>query len=117
MAVQNTTNGQNIAKDVKHCRSLWDRTKGLLGTKELKDTEACWLVPCSSIHTFGMRYAIDAYFLNKKNKVVGIMKNMKPNRMSPLFWGAYSVLEFSASDHKRCAVGDELRIEVGHENK
>ena len=114
MTIKNTTQNELLAVNVKHCRSLWSRVKGLLGTSHLGETEACWIAPCNSIHTFGMKYSIDAYFLDRKNQVVGIVKNMKPGRLSPVFFNAYSVMEFSVSDKRNCLVGDKLCAE---ENK
>ena len=38
--------------------TLWKRTKGLLGRAGLADDEGLW-IPTSSIHMFGMRFAID----------------------------------------------------------
>jgi uncharacterized membrane protein (UPF0127 family) len=45
------------------------------------------------IHTFFMKFPIDAIFLNHKFRVVRIIENMKPWRLSPWVFSADSVLE------------------------
>jgi hypothetical protein len=110
MLVKNLTQQTVIAEKVHHCSSLWKRLKGLLGTSKLDKNEACWLMPCGSIHTIGMRYAIDVLFLDKQKKVIAIHNNMRPNKFSPLHRGAHSVLELAAGGHN-CQVGDLLSFE------
>ena len=107
----NLTQNRVLSRNVKYCNRIFSRMKGLLGTSRPGEIEACWLVPCNSIHTLGMRYTIDAYFLNKKNEVVAIVKRLKPNRFSPLYLNAHSVLEFPAADGNHCQIGDRLAAE------
>ena len=107
----NKTRGTALARKIRYCTSLFDRMKGLLGTKTIADDEVCWLVACGSIHTFGMNYAIDAYFLNKHNEVIFLMKNLEPNRLSPVVWNAHSVVEFKSGPERNIRVGDELTWE------
>ncbi|MBI3307012.1 MAG: DUF192 domain-containing protein [Candidatus Omnitrophica bacterium] len=85
--------------------------KGLLGTKTIGDDEACWITSCMSVHTIGMRYAIDVYFLNHHNEVVFLLKNLKPNLFSPVVWNAHSVLEFKTGPERSIRVGDKLSWE------
>ena len=59
-----------------------------------------------------MRYPIDVYFLNKKNEVVFLLKNLEPNRLSPVVWNAYSVIEFKAGPERSIFIGDRLEWEV-----
>ena len=47
-------------------RSWLARLRGLLGTSELPADEGLWLSPCNSVHSLGMRYAIDVIFLNRE---------------------------------------------------
>lgn len=109
--LKNQTQNEVLAKQVQVCKGLWPRLKGLLGTKDLPADKACWIIPCNSVHTVGMRYAIDVYFLDKKNKVVSVIESMQPNRFSPLVFNAYSVLEFKAGAKRKARVGDEFQWE------
>lgn len=107
--IKNLTNNDVLATQVKPCTSFWARLKGLLGTRSLGAEDAFWITPCNSIHTIGMNYSIDAYFLNKAHEVVAIQKNMQPYRLSPIYRNAFSVLEFK-SGARNCRVGDKLAI-------
>ena len=69
-----------LASRLRLCRSYFSRLLGLMGTPRLDPDEACWIIPCNSVHTLGMKYPLDLYFLDKKNQVVAILENMKPNR-------------------------------------
>lgn len=63
--------------------SIFARARGLLGTN------ACWseggrvlvLAPCSSVHTFGMRYTLDIAFVNRHGMVLRSERNVRPGRL------------------------------------
>lgn len=117
LILKNKKHNQVIANKIHVCRGYFSRIKGLLGSSRIEDKEACWIIPCGSVHTFGMKYAIDVYFLDKKHKIIGIVKDLKPNRVSPLFWFAHSVLELATGIDRNCTVGDELVLEDHHDHK
>ena len=100
-----------LADRVRPCHDFLTRLRGLLGTRKLPAGEACWLRPCNAVHTLGMGYPLDLYFLDKKNRVVTVIRNLKPNRFSSLEGRAHSVLEFSAGHNRDCKVGDPLKFE------
>lgn len=110
-AILNRTQNRTLSEKVLYCRSLFQRIRGLLGTFK-EEAYACWLIPCSSIHTFGMKYPIDLYFLNRRQQIVKIMRNVPPFRCSPIVWKAYSVIEFPAGADTESQVGDELLLEM-----
>jgi uncharacterized protein len=86
---------QVIAEKVKMADTIYLRTVGLMFSKSLDGFDCLWIKPCSSIHTFFMRYPIDVIFLDKNLKVVKIIKNIKPWRMTLMYFGAAQCLEFS----------------------
>ena len=86
--------------------------RGLLGTKSLEPNEACWIIPCNSVHTFGMKYPLDIFFLDKNLLVVSIIKNLKPGRLSPVAWKAHSTLEMISSAERIIQVGDQLELKA-----
>jgi len=107
-----------LAAEVQLARSLWARFWGLMSRASLPEGHGLLLQPCTSVHTFFMRFPIDVIFLDKANRVVKIIPEMKPWRMKP--WrtalggrGAHSALELNGG----CAgaagleVGDTLTIE------
>ena len=55
------------------------------------------LIPgCRSVHTFGMRFAIDVLFLDEHREVIGERRNLRPWRVARQR-GARAVLEFPSS--------------------
>ena len=50
--------------------SVLKRMKGLIGrsAEEFVAGKALWIVPSEGIHTFGMRFPIDAAYLDSKGK-------------------------------------------------
>lgn len=107
----NKTQATAIAGKVRFCTNILTRMKGLLGTKTMADDEACWIIPGYSIHTFAMSYPIDIYFLNRQNEVVFLLKNLEPNRLSPVVWNAHSVIEFKTGPERNIHIGDKLSWE------
>ncbi len=88
------------------------RLRGLLFTRKFEPGKGLYLVPCSAIHMFGMSYAIDAIFLDKQNTVIGLVKNLKPWRISPYFKNAFGCLELPAGtiSSTGTAIGDKIEI-------
>lgn len=75
----------------------WSRLRGLLGREPLRldRAEALWLVPCSSIHTIGMRYSLDLVFLDRKGGVLDCQEHVQPWRMRRAR-GAHQTIEFAS---------------------
>jgi uncharacterized membrane protein (UPF0127 family) len=87
------------------------RLRGLLGRRGLQDGEGLLLTPSSSIHTFFMRFPIDAVFLDHVLCVVGISLNLRPWKLAGRR-GARWVLELPAGKSAQLALrtGDQLRL-------
>ena len=69
------------------------RMRGLLGRAPPAAAEALWLRPCRSIHTIGMRYAIDVLFLDRRGTVLRARRDLPPGRLAFAPRGTASVLE------------------------
>ncbi|CAB3755175.1 DUF192 domain-containing protein [Paraburkholderia humisilvae] len=98
---------------VKIAASAPERMRGLLGRGQLADDEALLLVPCRSVHTFGMRFPIDVMFVDRLWRVVAIHRRVPPARM--LFsLRAARTLEMSAgmTDVLSITIGDQLGLET-----
>src|SRR5688572_18871189 len=91
--VFNETKGRQLAAEVRLARSLWSRFWGLMGRRPLPDGQGLLLRPCTSVHTFFMRFPIDVIFLDRTNTVVKIIPSMKPWRAALGGRGAHSALE------------------------
>lgn len=94
--IYNVTKGVAIAQQAKFAATFGQRLKGLLGRSSLPENEALILKPCTSIHTFFMRFAIDVLFLGKDNRIVKLVPNIPPNRLSPIAWASQMAIELPA---------------------
>ena len=72
--------------------NFWLRLRGLLG-RDLAVGGGLLLLPCRQIHTFFMRYPIDAVYLNREGVVLRVDKGVKPWRGLPWEKRARAVLE------------------------
>ena len=89
------------------------RSLVLLGRTSMKPEEGLWIVPCPMIHTFFMKFPIDVLFLDAGQKVVRVIENLKPWRVSPWVFAARSVLELAGGALKGSVqVGDELEFKA-----
>ena len=88
--------GRVIVAQVEVADRMAARLVGLLGRSGLPDGRGLWIVPCSGIHTMGMRFAIDAIFLDRALRVLSIERGIAPGRLVRGPPGAHSVLELGA---------------------
>jgi hypothetical protein len=63
---------------VKLLTSIKDRTIGLIGYEK---PEPIMFLTRFGIHTFGLKFPIDVLVLDKNNKVVKLVENLKPNNL------------------------------------
>ena len=61
--------------------SLCARLIGLLSSRVCPQGEVLVLVPCKSIHTFGMREALDVAFVDGAARVVASYRDLPPSRI------------------------------------
>jgi hypothetical protein len=110
--VENGTRGTVLASRCGIADSFWSRGIGLLGRGSLADGEGLLITRTSTITMLFMRFAIDAVFVDRGTRVVGIAARLRP--WTPVVWvrGADAVLELPAGTAARTATqaGDVLRI-------
>jgi uncharacterized protein len=101
--------GGEVLAAVEVCESFGSRLKGLLGRDRLDG--ALLLRPARSVHTVGMRFAIDVAFCDRSMRVVAV-RTLRPYRMTAPRWKAACVIEASAGAFERWGlrVGDELEV-------
>jgi uncharacterized membrane protein (UPF0127 family) len=94
---------------------MWARFWGLMGRRELADDSGLLITPCSSVHTFFMRFPIDVIFIARDGRVVKIASAMKPWRTALGGHGAHSVLELNADMARARGLeeGDVLELPAG----
>jgi uncharacterized protein len=95
--------GRVVCERCQVARSLGARTKGLLGRDHLDPGEGMLIEKTGSIHTWFMRFPMDAVFLDKQMTVRKIVHDMRPFRMA---WarGARSCLELAGGEAARVGV-------------
>ncbi len=112
MIARNVARGRVLGDAIRSADNFFLRLKGLIRTKGLAAGEGLWISPCRSIHSFGMRYEFDALFLDGENRVEGLYKNFRRNRISRIFWNARGVLELPGGTIELTGteVGDEVEL-------
>ena len=88
------------------------RRRGLLGRTGLEPGAAMVLAPCSGIHTFFMRFAIDVLFVRRDGVVLKVCASVQPWRVA-IAPRASAAIELPAGTTARAGVqsGDLLVIE------
>jgi len=100
-----------LATRVTKAEDYASRRRGLLGRDSMDPAEGLWIVPCPMIHTFFMRFSIDALFLSRRLEVMRVIEGMRPWRLSPWVWGAQSVLELRGGTLRgSAAAGDVIEF-------
>ncbi|HLV61495.1 MAG TPA: DUF192 domain-containing protein [Fredinandcohnia sp.] len=112
---ENLTRGVVLAQRVRRADTFGRRLRGLLFAPPLRPGEALWIVPCRSIHTFAMRYTIDAVFLDADGRVVHVCSHLAPWRATRVVPRARTVLELPAGvvEQSGTRPGDRIRIHDG----
>lgn len=88
-------NVQGVEAEV--AETAFQRMRGLIGRKELAGGKGLLILKCNCIHTFFMKFAIDATFLDAEDRVVKVVRNIRPWRL--WVWGGWrarKVLETAA---------------------
>ena len=87
--------GRDMGCDVAVAHSFLQRALGLLAHPPLTPRQALWITRCDSVHTVGMRYAIDVVFLSRSGQVLRVAHAVPPLRFR-LCRGAAAVVELRA---------------------
>ncbi|HYS10289.1 MAG TPA: DUF192 domain-containing protein [Myxococcales bacterium] len=113
MILRNPRTGAVLAHRVERASTPLARLRGLLGRSALPEGEALVIDPCASIHTFFMRFPIDAAFLTRDLRVVRAILDLKPWRATRPYREAAMVVELPGGTLARTGTreGDFLSIE------
>lgn len=111
MLVRNASKSATLGDNIAIANTSELRRRGLLKHTHLAPGEGLWIAPTESVHSFGMKFAIDVLYLNKAKKVVKVRENMVPGRIS-LCLTAHSVLELPAGTAAQTGTtkGDQLEF-------
>ncbi|MBP7835981.1 MAG: DUF192 domain-containing protein [Candidatus Omnitrophica bacterium] len=113
MKIINQTRNTILAQDTFVADTFLKRICGLLGKKELSPGQALILNPGNSIHTCFMRFSIDVLFIDKNNRILHSIADLRPFRFSPLFFKSRRVIELPAGTIRSTSTntGDKLILE------
>jgi uncharacterized membrane protein (UPF0127 family) len=109
--VRNLTRGTPIGDSIDTAESSAQRRTGLLRHSGLDDGTGLWIIPCEAVHTFFMKFAIDLIYLDRRHRVRGIVRDLRPWRFS-ICLPAHSVLELPRGtiDRTDTRKGDQLEL-------
>jgi hypothetical protein len=107
--LHNTRNGLAVATNIEVALDSASRRRGLLGRDGLDTGAALVIAPCNAVHTFFMRFAIDAVFLDRELRVRKIVACLKPFRLASSL-GARSVVELAAGEAARVGLAEGMRL-------
>ncbi len=113
MKIYHRATGQCIAEQVALANTFFKRLRGLMfRRRRLAPAEALWLRPCNGVHTFWMLFAIDVIFLDRQLRIVKLVENMRPFRVTSPHLAARSVIEMSAHTISQLSLklGDQLEV-------
>jgi uncharacterized membrane protein (UPF0127 family) len=97
---------------VKVAASLTARTVGLLAKGVLQKADVLMLMPCKSIHSFGMPSAIDVAFIAADGQVIKAVRNLPPSRLASCRSAATTLERFSDPSKEWFTEGQHLKLKL-----
>ncbi len=111
--ITNLTRNIRLAEAARMADDPISRLIGLLGRRGLPERGGLILRPCSGVHMLGMRFAVDALYVDAKGRVVRAISALRPWRIGPVDPHTDYVVELPsgtlAATHT--AVGDQIAIQ------
>lgn len=104
--MRNPERGWVLAERARVADSVWSRAVGLLGQGDAGG--GLVIEPCSSIHTWFMRFPIDVVFLDPQGVVLAVYAALGPWRITRWVRGARRVVEVHPGGLGPTVVGDRL---------
>lgn len=113
VTLRNASTAKVVAATVELAMTRTTRRVGLLGRDRLEPGHGMLIAPCSSIHTWFMRFPIDVMFVTRDGRVLKTRSAMPSWKLAAAF-GAYAVVELPAGAIERSGVkvGDHLELDV-----
>ena len=110
--MRNLTRGTVLGDAIDVADTSLKRRTGLLKHSELRPGEGLWIVPCESVHTFFMKFALDLVYIDRKHVVRKAVSTVAPWRAS-ICLSAHSIVELpvGAIAASGTVKGDQLALE------
>jgi uncharacterized membrane protein (UPF0127 family) len=108
----NKTSGIEVASEVEVASGFFSRMAGLLGRPSMAKGSALWIKRCDSVHTWFMRFSIDAVFVDERLVATRVYRNLRPWRVTLPQLARRSVFELPAGTlaERPVARGDQLHV-------
>ncbi len=105
-------NGAVIGRHIACAHTAASRLVGLLKHDSLASGAGIWIRPSFGVHTFGMRFTIDAVGLDEQLRVLKLWRQLRPRRVTGIHLRVKSVLELAAGEIARLDIclGDQLNV-------
>jgi len=109
----NATRATVLGQRIRVAETGLTRIVGLLGERELQPGDGLLIVPSQGVHTLGMQFPIDIAVLDDDWRVLATRRDMRPFRMTPIFWKAAAVLELPSGmlESTSTLVGDIIEFD------
>lgn len=109
--------GEVIVSNCNLADSFMARLKGLMFRDDMSVDDALLIIPCNSIHTFFMRFALDLILIDTDGNIVYEEKEMLPGRLLKPVNNAWATLELKGGRLKllesdKSLEGKKLRFEA-----
>ncbi|HWL07082.1 MAG TPA: DUF192 domain-containing protein, partial [Planctomicrobium sp.] len=98
-----------LLRSLELANDWWSRFRGLQFRRELSPETGLLLLPCCSIHTHWMRFAIDVLWLNRSGEIMQVDRSVSPWRMIVTKHRSHAVLEIAACGVD-AAIGDRIAV-------
>ena len=105
-----TVSGDILVERLLVKATFWGCLRGLLFHRELETGSAMLLVATRRVHTYGMLFPLDLYFLNGSMRLIESQHRVVPWRLPDSPEGTQHIIEI----HHRAAA-EPLRLDIGEQ--
>ncbi len=115
----NRSRSTYLATDLLVAQTHWSRFRGLMATdaSQFPRGVGLWISPSHGIHTFAMRFPIDAVYLDRDRIVIHIEEDLKPWRLAAVRVQAASVLEVPTGTVRESLTELGDRVDISFEER
>lgn len=92
-----------------YAENFRERGAGLLALPPLKSGEGLLLPGCGSVHTWGMKYALDLVYISRRMRILKLVTDLPPRRFSAC-WRAVSTLELPSGTVARLELVRGMKV-------
>jgi uncharacterized membrane protein (UPF0127 family) len=110
LRVVNTRLDRELGTRIRMADGWLARLRGMLARPAPGPGEGLLLTPCSSVHMYGMRFALDVAFLDQSGTVVALYPSLAPGSRTRWHRNAAHALELPSGtlEDSGTSVGDVL---------